>query len=117
MTDDDKIGGSELRRDDLPLCHLHEEKESATSKVERVKAILRGLYYCEYGYSCPHVNLELNDSAAKQILDIVRKQDERIASLEETIEILSDKGAMKSLERGVESAREHGSRPYKAKQK
>jgi len=76
MTDDDKIGGSELRRDDLPLCHLHEEKESATSKVERVKAILRGLYYCEYGYSCPHVNLELNDSAAKQILDIVKGLEE-----------------------------------------
>ena len=61
------------------------EKERAVSKVERVKAILRGLYYCEYGYSCPHVNLELNDSAAKQILDIVAKQDEENARLKEIL--------------------------------
>ena len=84
--------------------------ESATSRVEKLLNDLMNQFVpTEVGEQ------DEWDSRANEILDIVRKQDERIASLEETIEILSGKDRLKVLEKGAESAREHGSRPYEVK--
>jgi len=86
--------------------------ESAASRVEQVKRLLRAHWRASGKAGFGEV-----EPIEEQILDIVRKQDERIASLEETIEILSNKDRLKVLEKGAESARKHGSHPYEARAK
>lgn len=77
------------------------EKESAASRVAK---LLRKLE--QEAHDCSLVPSVYTMATKGEILDIVR-------GLEETIEILSDKERMKSLEKSAESLRRHGSRPYK----